>query len=229
MRTLAILPIKNLAVAKQRLAGTLPGGTRKALAQAMFSDVLAALHKVRSIDEVAVVTGDAVAQSAARGKRRVVLADREQDGQSEAAELGISHAIAEGYERVLLVPGDTPLLDPAEVESLLDDAPRRGVAIVPDRHGEGTNALVITPPGAFEPSFGPGSRARHQTNAAAAGIEHAVIEVASLALDVDTPDDLQQLSQALEHRHGSAALTRGALRQLGRTRPRTAVGARFAA
>jgi 2-phospho-L-lactate guanylyltransferase len=100
------------------------------------------------------------------------------------------------------------------------------VAIVPDRHGEGTNALVITPPGAFEPSFGPGSRLRHEAAARRKGIEHKVLDVPSLRLDVDTPEDLQELASALDRRHGAAALTRGALSQLGRTRPRTAVGAR---
>ena len=88
------------------------------------------------------------------------MRDPDQPGQSQAAAIGIRYALAAGYERVLLVPGDTPLLDPAEVAALLA---QRGhaVAIVPDRHGTGTNALLLAPPDAIEPSFGPGSFERH--------------------------------------------------------------------
>jgi 2-phospho-L-lactate guanylyltransferase len=61
--------------------------------------------------------------------------------------------------------------------------------IVPDRHGTGTNALLLTPPDVIEPSFGPGSFARHRELAGTA----SVAELPSLLLDVDTPDDLATL------------------------------------
>ena len=67
------------------------------------------------------------------------------------------------------------------------------VVIVPDRHGTGTNGLLLTPPAAIAPAFGPGSRERHQAAAKAAGVDHAVVRLASLGLDVDTPDDLAAL------------------------------------
>ncbi|MBA3301371.1 MAG: 2-phospho-L-lactate guanylyltransferase [Thermoleophilaceae bacterium] len=220
MRTLAVLPIKDLARAKQRLSGLLGDGTRRALAQSMLSDVLAALRQVEGVDEVAVVSGDQTAQTVARGARRLVLPDPEQSGQSPATEIGIAHAITHNFERVLLVPGDTPLLDPGEIDSLLDRAPARGVAIVPDRHRKGTNGLVITPPGSFAPAFGPGSLERHVRMATDAGLEHEVVAVPSLLLDVDTPDDLDQLAAAVEGRHGMAPMTRGTLRQLVRSQAR---------
>ena len=218
MRTIAILPVKSFGAAKQRLAGQLGAGSRQALAQAMFSDVLTSLRHVAGLDAVAVVTADRVAESVALGQSVQVLRDPDQQGQSEAASIGIRHAIDAGYERVLLVPGDTPLLDPDEVDGLLAQAPP--VAVVPDRHGTGTNALLLAPPNGIAPSFGPGSFERHMGAARATGVEPVVAELSTLMLDVDTPDDLAELSLALETRRGHAPSTRGALRQLDRSRAR---------
>src|SRR4051812_1936447 len=220
MSTIAILPVKSFGAAKQRLAAALGAGSRQALAQAMFSDVLASLRRVPGVDAVAVVTSDRLAESAALGERVEVLRDTEMAGQSAAALIGIRYAQAHGFDRVLLVPGDTPLLDPGEVAGLLRRALDNGsaVVVVPDRHGEGTNALLLTPPDAIEPSFGPGSCARHVAAAGTASVPCAVEHVPTLALDVDTGRDLELLAATLEGRRGDAPATRGALRQLHRSR-----------
>ena len=220
MRTIAILPIKSFGAAKQRLSGLLGGGSREALAQAMFSDVLSSLRHVPGIDEIAVVTANRLAEDAARGEGVTLLYDGDEAGQSAAAGLGIRHALGRDYERALLVPGDTPLLDPGELTELLDRAAAESTAvtIVPDRHGEGTNALLLAPPTAIDPSFGPGSLERHRAAARAAGVSHRVEAVFSLMLDIDTPDDLAELSATLEDLRGRAPMTRGALRQLDRSR-----------
>jgi 2-phospho-L-lactate/phosphoenolpyruvate guanylyltransferase len=223
MRTLAILPVKSFGAAKRRLAPALGSGLRQALAQAMFTDVLTSLRRVPGLDSVAVVTADPVAGAAALGERVLVLPDIAKAGQSAAAAIGISYALAEGFERVLLVPGDTPLLDPGEVAALLR-VPRR-VSIVPDRHRTGTNALVLAPPDAIAPSFGPGSLERHVAAAAAAGVASAVEDVPSLLLDVDTGADLSALIAALAERRGGAPSTRAALRRLERFGRRPAVPA----
>jgi len=212
--TLAILPVKSLGSAKQRLAGSLGAGSRQALAQAMFTDVLTSLRRVPALDEIAIVTSDRTAEAAASGRHVRVLPDTAHAGQSEAAGIGVGYALAEGFDRVLLVPGDTPLVQPGDLAGLV--AGTCGVVIVPDRHGTGTNALVLTPPDAIEPSFGEGSFARHLAAAERAGVPHRVEEIGALALDVDTPDDLAELAAELEVRRGQAPLTRGALRQLDR-------------
>lgn len=220
MRTLAILPVKDFGAAKQRLSDLLGQGSREALAQAMFSDVLAALRRVKGIDATAVVTDDSRAESAAGGARVLVLRDREQSGQSDAAQIGIQHALESHFERVLLVPGDTPLLDPLEVDGMLTraSADQLDAIIVPDRAGTGTNALLLRPPGAFAPSFGPGSLERHVEAASGAGVRFRVEAVRSLMHDIDTPDDLADLGTQLEERRGVAPRTRGALNQLGRSK-----------
>ena len=107
---------------------------------------------------------------------------------------------------MLLVPGDCPSLDPAEVAALLAGARDAGVVIVPDRHGTGTNALLLTPPDVLAPAFGPDSFARHVSRAAAAGTTVRVAHAASLELDVDTPGDLA----ALRDRARAAAARRAA-------------------
>jgi 2-phospho-L-lactate guanylyltransferase len=234
MRTIAILPVKSFNAAKQRLSGMLGGGSRTALAQAMFSDVLASLRHAQSLDAIAVVTGDRTAESAAARHGAISIRDGDESGQSHATGLGIRYALEHGFDRALLVPGDTPLLDPVEVDDLLARAQARALdlVIVPDRHGSGTNALLLTPADAIEPSFGPGSRARHEAAARAAGAAFAVEEPVSLVLDVDTPEDLAELGGRLDARRGQAPMTRGTLRQLERTRcrgPRAAGRPRAAA
>lgn len=191
----------------------------------MFSDVLAALRRMREVHAIVVVTADPAAQSLASDDA-TVLRDAVRAGQSVATQIGIRHAMAEGFERVLLVPGDTPLIDPGEVDRLLARTAADGIAvgIVADRHGTGTNALVLTPPDVMAPSFGPDSRARHVARAEELGLAHRVEEVASLAHDVDTPEDLEALREAIESGRSGAQRTRGALRQLtrsgARVRPR---------
>ena len=214
MRTLAILPVKSFGAAKQRLSETLGTGARQALAQAMFTDVLSSLRRTPGLDGIAVVTADVEAATAAAGDRVAVLRDHAQAGQSEAALIGIRHALARGVDRVVLVPGDTPLVQPGELTELL--AGPEPVVIVPDRHGTGTNALVLSPPDVMEPSFGPGSFARHVAAAQALGGAYRVDDVRTLALDVDTGGDLTELAAELELRRGQAPSTRGALRQLDR-------------
>ena len=225
MRTLAILPIKSFGAAKQRLSGLLGNGSRQALAQAMFLDVLASLRRVPGIDAVAVVTANRDAEAAARRNGVHILADPDEAGQSAAARIGIRHGLELGFERVLLVPGDTPLIEAGEVEAMLARAEQDGTAvvIVPDRHGAGTNALLITPPDAMDPSFGIDSLERHRGIAERSGLSHRVEPVSSLILDVDTPDDLRELSAALGERRGQACMTRGALRQFDRAKARPPV------
>jgi 2-phospho-L-lactate/phosphoenolpyruvate guanylyltransferase len=216
MRTCAVLPIKRFDDAKQRLDRTLNAGTRRALAEAMVSDVLHALRRATRVDAVIVVTGEHGAEALARAYDAQAIPDDDR-GHSHAARSGVDWALERNYERVLVVPGDCPVLDPAEVDALVVagmSAP--DVVIVPDRHGSGTNALLLSPPDVIAPRFGPGSRARHEQAAHEAGARWRIAEPRSLVLDVDTADDLAVLRAALEAGTGGAAHTRGLLRRMER-------------
>jgi 2-phospho-L-lactate guanylyltransferase len=178
----------------------------------MVSDVLSTLVSVPGLDEVILVTAEPMAARAGVDAGVTVVPDPEEAGQSAAASRGIDAALVRGAERVVLVPGDCPALDARELGALLT---RPGaVVIVPDRHGSGTNALLLTPPTAIAPSFGAGSFARHAALARAAGVEVKVCELPSLSLDVDTPDDLAALRRALETRGDAAPRTRAVLDRL---------------
>jgi len=189
MRTVAILPVKTFGRAKQRLGRAF--SNRPALAAAMVADVLETLASLPALDEVIVVTAEPDAAELARRAGARVVDDPVEAGQSAAVLLGIAAAVA---DRVLLVPGDCPSLDAGELTALL--AHTEPVVIVPDRHGQGTNALLLTPPDVMAPAFGEGSFARHGALARAAGCEPRVVEIPSLGLDVDTPEDLAALRRA---------------------------------
>ena len=215
-RTTVVLPVKRLEHAKHRLSELLAPSERRALMAAMLADVLAALGQVLASRELIVVTSDATATRAGREAGARVIRDTRESGHSAAAAIGVAAAAAAGADRVLLVPGDCPLLDGEELRALLElpSAPSGRVVVVPDRAGSGTNALLLEPPGAITPAFGPGSHHRHLALARAAGVPAETRELASLLLDVDTPADLRALSSALEASPGRAPATAGLLARL---------------
>ena len=203
MHTLAVLPVKRFNAAKQRLAEGLEPSRREILAEAMVRDVLSALGQVRGLGGIVVVTNESRARGPALAVGAEVVPDRTEAGQSPAAAAGIALATELGAERVLLVPGDCPALEAGEVDGLLAErASPPAVTIVPDRHGTGTNALLLAPPRVIEPAFGEGSFARHVAAAEAAGVRAVTREPASLLLDVDTSGDLEALTAALATRRG---------------------------
>jgi 2-phospho-L-lactate guanylyltransferase len=220
MRTAAILPVKRFARAKQRLGASVEDPLRRELAEAMVADVLHALAHTASIERTIIVTGERSVVAAARERGALVIEDDDERGQPAAATLGVRRALAEGIERVLCVPGDCPTLDPDELDALLHlDASggRREVVIVPDRHGAGTNGLLLAPPDAIAPSFGPDSCERHRALADAAGIACRIERIPSLLLDIDTGEDLDVLRARLAAHPARAARTRAVLGQPERT------------
>jgi 2-phospho-L-lactate/phosphoenolpyruvate guanylyltransferase len=211
MKATAIVPVKRFGAAKQRLGLGLEEESRLALVEAMLRDVLEAIAAARMVDRTILVSGEPVAEEIAAAAGATLVADPSDEGHPEAALRGIEAASADGTRCVALLPGDCPLLDPRELDRLLTGVPEPYVAIVPDRHGTGTNALVLSPPEAIRPAFGEGSCERHLGLARAAGIPHGVERVASLALDLDTPADMIALTRELEGGRGSAPQTACAL------------------
>jgi 2-phospho-L-lactate/phosphoenolpyruvate guanylyltransferase len=211
MRATAILPVKRFGAAKRRLGAAITEQERGELIVAMLHDVLAAISRSRMIDRTLVVTGEPAAAAIAAEHGAATIADPPDADHSEAALLGVDAALAHGAGCAALLPGDCPLLDPRELDRLLTGIPERYATIVPDRHGTGTNGLVLAPPDAIRPAFGEGSRERHVALARDAGIPYSVEPLESLALDLDTPGDIIALTTAIEAGRGSAPNTAKAL------------------
>lgn len=221
MKAVAIIPVKRFGTAKQRLLERLGRPQRAAIVKAMLADVLVATDRCAEIERVIIVSGEGRAERLAlRHSQRTttpleVLVDPADHGHSEAATLGIIRALALGAECVALLPGDCPLLDADELGAALARMHGGRVAVVPDRHGAGTNALLMAPADAIGPAFGPGSRERHLERAARAGYEAALESLESLGLDLDTADDLNALAAVLRVAPERAPATAAALAELG--------------
>ncbi|MGH2906843.1 MAG: 2-phospho-L-lactate guanylyltransferase [Solirubrobacterales bacterium] len=196
LKTCAILPLKPFDDAKERLATGLDAGQRRLLAEAMARDVVAALGRTQTLGGLVVISAEPKAAEIAGAQADAILEDA-REGHSAAARLGVRWAIEHEFDRVVMIPGDCPLLDAGELDELLAKAAdqRLDFVVVPDRMGGGTNALVIRPPDKVAPSFGPGSRERHLALGLAAGARTAAIEVPTLALDLDTAEDLVELAE----------------------------------
>lgn len=195
----AIVPVKSLGQAKQRLAGVLPPAARRRLMLAMLQDVLATLAQVEGLGPVLVVTPDAEAVDLARARGARVLLEERARGHSAAAMAGFAHARANGAAQAVTLPADAPCMTPVEVRSLLDAAgPAAGphVVLVPAHDRDGTNAVLAAPPDVLPVSFGPGSFARHLALAEAQGLDCRTVELAGLGRDIDDPRDLDMLVAA---------------------------------
>ncbi|MCC7206018.1 MAG: 2-phospho-L-lactate guanylyltransferase [Anaerolineae bacterium] len=196
MRVWAVLPVKPFVRAKSRLATILPAEQREMLAEKMFRHGLEVLTSTRQIAGVLVVSRDTKALSMAReyGVNTVQ--------ESGAPELNVALLRAAEYVRrfgaegVLVVPSDLPMYTSADIEQVLHlGRYHMTVVIAPDRTDNGTNALLVTPPGLIPYSFGPGSFRRHIELAEQAGATVKILRSERLGLDVDTPADLELYNQ----------------------------------
>ena len=191
-RVVAIVPIGTLENAKSRLGGSLDAEERRDLVDAMIERTLAATTATPAIAETLVVSPDreALAQAAGLGARTM-----RQRGQGLNAGIREARddAIAGGADAVMILPIDLPLVSPAALAQLVAPLSVVGerplVVLAPDRHHRGTNALLLAPPDAIEPSFGGDSRAAHEACAQDTGARYVELD-GPLSLDLDTPDDL---------------------------------------
>jgi 2-phospho-L-lactate guanylyltransferase len=195
--TWAIVPVKALPTAKQRLASVLPPPARRQLVLAMLQRVLDAVQAAGGLGQIVVVTPDAAVAELAQANGAEVLRERRAHGLNRAVRAGLARAAAAGAERALVLPADVPLVTPGELKCLLASlaAAAHGphASLVPAADGDGTNALLIAPPDALAPRFGPGSYRRHLAAARARGLSVGVLELPGLARDIDHPGDLARL------------------------------------
>ncbi len=193
--TLALLiPVKDLANAKQRLAGLLTQAERSRLARIMLEGVLRECAALPAGFRKVMATSGRLAMDMAKAHGFEVLEERSQESESTSVDRAAAWLEAEGVRGVLRVPLDLPLIAGAELMRLAELA-RGGMEciLVPSLDGTGTNGLYRAPPTAFPSRFGPGSLALHEALARAHTASHEVVPLASLALDIDEPGDVAEL------------------------------------
>lgn len=194
-RCIAVVPVKPMATALGRLADVLDPGERHALQGAMLRDVLVACEEARAVAGTLVVTSDPAGEAVARAMGADVVVDHVPPrGMNEAVSRGLRGAERRGATAALVLTADLPLIDSADV-NLIAGHPHDGVAVVlaPSRDGTGTNAMLLRPPSAIEPALGPDSLERHIARAQVRGLRWETVDLPSVALDIDTPDDLAAL------------------------------------
>jgi 2-phospho-L-lactate/phosphoenolpyruvate guanylyltransferase len=199
-----LIPIKDPANAKTRLASLLSADERRRLAWAMFEDVSRAAASATKADRVVIVTNYEKALDRARQLGWDALIEEAQASESASIDWA-SRALAErGFDAVMRLPADLPLIQPEDIDELLSiDLRAPAALLVPSREGTGTNAIIRTPPALFPSRFGPNSLALHEEEAARVGVECLIVQNSRIALDIDEPSDIEML---IERGRGSLAL-----------------------
>jgi len=188
-----LIPIKNLATAKQRLASLLNQSIRTELAQAMLLDVLDAVTACSNRPGVSLVTSDPFAIEAARRFGLDVIHDHHNRSETDAIEMATKNCKSRGVDYTLVIPADVPLIQTSELETIFTNAPDRGSLLVPAADGRGTNAAFRRPATLFPLRFGNDSFKPHLASAHATGLPCTVISLPGIGLDIDNPSDLRQL------------------------------------
>ena len=189
--TYVVIPAKDFHGAKQRLAGLLQPHQRAALARATLTDTLTACLQAAGLEGIGVVTCDREVAELAESLHAEVLWEAGARGQSEAVARGGQECLRRGIAAMLTMPGDIPLLTPADVEELASGAQSaRSVLLVPNRDDTGTNAVLLKPPDCLPVAFGDDSFRRHLRLCAERNLSVDVRRMPRVALDIDTPDDL---------------------------------------
>ena len=195
----AIVPVKPLRVGKSRLSGVLSQEERADLNRRLLDHTLQTLTAVPEIEQVLVTSRDPAALALARehGARTV----QEHGAPQLNKALTRATVVVKNYNTraVLIVPADLPLLTIQDVYAMLERAEKPPVVVVaPDRHRHGTNALLVYPIGLIDYVFGENSFERHCAAAEACGARLEIVDLPSLALDMDLPEDLDEVSQEFE-------------------------------
>jgi 2-phospho-L-lactate guanylyltransferase len=190
----AIVPVKPLRRGKSRLAGILTEDERTALNKELLERTLITLSNLKELDQVLVVSRDPNALTIARNLGAKTVQEDGQPHLNTALARATVVAQVHAIRGVLVLPADLPLLTEDDVLTLIDRAAKPPVVVIaPDRHGKGTNALLMVPAGQIEYDFGEDSFQRHCDRIIKSGARLEIVELPSLGLDLDLPEDLEMV------------------------------------
>jgi 2-phospho-L-lactate guanylyltransferase len=187
----AVIPVKETAGAKQRLAAAIPAHLRKELALTMLEDVLMAVSRADDLAGIMLATRDAAASRLAdRYGARILTTDADR-GHTAAVAAAARILAADGAGGMMQLPGDIPLVTPEEISLVLSrHRPAPSFTIVPSHDDFGSNAVVVSPPGAVPLSFGDDSFFPHLKVAQAHGIDPVIVRLPGIGRDIDNANDL---------------------------------------
>lgn len=193
MKTWAVLPIKPLVRGKSRLAPVLSPMQRERLSLGMLLHNIHLLKGLSSISNIMVISRDTKVLSIARDLGVYTVQESGQPELNPALMRASKLIHTWGGDAMLILPSDVPLVAAEDIDQMvhLGRFPAT-LVIAPDASKDGTNALLVNPPGLISYSYGVGSFERHVAAAELAGATVEVYESERLALDVDTPSDLEE-------------------------------------
>lgn len=187
----ALVPVKDLSKAKERLSSILSQHERSAIAHVMLEDVLRALKGSRLLDRLFVVTSDENAIEIATRLGAEIIKEKSQEGESKSVDYASVICRNMGAESVLVIPGDAPLVTSQDVDFILEkEKTYSSVILVPSRDEMGTNAILRKPPDAIPSRFGYDSFRKHIREAEQRNITYEIHKLPRIALDIDEPEDL---------------------------------------
>ncbi len=187
----ALIPVKDLSRAKERLSSILSQPERTALAYAMLEDVLRAMKGSSFLDRIFVVTLDENAIELAKSMDVEIIREIKQEGESASVDYASKICKNMGAQSVLVIPGDAPLITYEDVDFILEkEKPYTSVILVPARDEMGTNAILRKPPDVIPSRFGYDSFKKHINELRKKNIPYEVYNLPRIALDIDEPTDL---------------------------------------
>jgi 2-phospho-L-lactate/phosphoenolpyruvate guanylyltransferase len=203
----AIIPVKPLRRGKSRLSGVLSLEARTALNHYLLSNTLETLASVPEIEYSLVVSRDPEALTIAREYGARTVQEQGSPHLNVALTRATMVAVSHSVQGVLIIPADLPLLTVEDIREVVRHATDPPVIVItPDRHHQGTNALLISPPGLIEYEFGPDSFNRHCSQAKTVGARLEICERGSVALDIDFPEDLELAGYELMEINGDKGI-----------------------
>ena len=193
----AVIPVKQISQAKQRLSKILSSEERRDFFSAMLEDVLSMMVKIDFFEKIILATNCPHAISIAGRHGITHFETGPDDGLNQAAGETVNHLLENGISDMFLIPADIPLITEEEINSAIKAHPSApSLTIIPSRDKLGSNCLLLSPPSMMPLKFGPDSYFRHLEIAKSNGLKINPMELPGFGLDIDEPKDLFQLLKA---------------------------------
>ena len=193
----AVIPVKQISQAKQRLSKILSSEERRDFFSAMLEDVLSMMVKIDFFEKIILATNCPHAISIAGRHGITHFETGPDDGLNQAAGETVNHLLENGIRDMFLIPGDIPLITEEEINSAIKAHPSApSLTIIPSRDKLGSNCLLLSPPSRMPLKFGPDSYFRHLEIAKSNGLNINPMELPGFGLDIDEPKDRFELLKA---------------------------------